>query len=161
MQGSVSQKGGAGVLVGVGAALALVVFLVFQSATPGLFLATRTTTVTETTESTVIPASIPLYKVTFNDTGGSCGGVFYVSPWSVTIGNITLAQPSNATLPLSGQESESPAYYSISTIIFTVPNGSYNYNVISGGLIRPFSGTVSVNGSDISVQLFVLNCYGA
>ena len=108
---------------------------------------------TETVTTTVAPSSIQLHKVTFNDTGLYCNGVSYVSPWAVTLGKITIAQPSNATLPLSGAYSESSAYYLISKIVFTVPNGSYNYTVIPSELM-PASGTVNVNGSDSIVELF-------
>jgi hypothetical protein len=52
MQGSVSQKGGAGVLVGVGAAIAIITLLVLQSAT-SVPISLRTETITSTATSTI------------------------------------------------------------------------------------------------------------
>lgn len=117
-------------------------------------------TLTRTVTESAALSSSQLHKVTFNDTGESCGGILYVSPWAVAMGNITIAQPSNVTLPLSGVESESGVYNTISKIIFTVPNGSYNYNVTSGSLLMPYSGTVNVNGADVVVELYQISCYG-
>jgi len=42
-----------------------------------------------------------LYDVTFQQSG-DCSPPVYVAPWSVTLGNETSAEPSNATLPIPG-----------------------------------------------------------
>src|SRR3984885_1962125 len=60
-----------------------------------------TNLITTTTTSTEAPASIRLHEVAFNESG-ECGA--YASTWAVTLGNITIAQPSNATLPISTEE---------------------------------------------------------
>ena len=109
---------------------------------------------TETTTSTVAPSSIPLYKVTFNETGMACGygpALSYAYRWYATLGNLTMVQPSNATLPFPnpGYGAGSPAYAMISTIIFTVPDGTYSYRVSLGDL----NGTVNVNGSNVVIPV--------
>jgi hypothetical protein len=114
---------------------------------------TTTNLITTTTTSTEVPASIPLHMVTFNESG-DCGGV-YANRWAVTMGNITISQPSNMTYPFPpfGGESDTAAGAIISKIIFTVPDGTYNYTTYAPAMLFPFSGTVDVNGSDVVVQL--------
>jgi hypothetical protein len=118
-------------------------------------------TVTRTVTFTVAPSSIELYKVTFNETGTGCGSygqeftfaMDYVPSWYATLGNITLVQPSNATLPLPSPEAQNrPAFATISKIVFTVPNGSYPYHV-SLGQDGTYDGVVVVNGSDVVIQV--------
>lgn len=123
-----------------------------------------TRTETEITTSTVTPTSVSLYKVTFNETGTGCGAygqeptyaVRYAPRWYATLGNLTIVQPSNATLPFpefSGVYR--PVYAMISKIVFTVPDGSYPYYVSLG--IDPgndnYTGTVVVDGADLVVQV--------
>jgi hypothetical protein len=113
-----------------------------------------TRTVTETATSTVAPSSIQLHKVTFNETGINCGwgpGLAYIDMWYVTLGNVTIGQPSNATLPFPDRPGAgyAPLYAMTSKIIFTVPDGSYRYHVSLG----PLGGTVNVNGSDVAIQV--------
>ena len=109
----------------------------------------------------VVTSSTPSYKVTFNETGSGCGSygagptfkIDYVPSWYVTLGNITMVQPSNATLPLPNPEGQnSPNFASISKITFRVPNGSYPYHV-SLGQDGSYNGTVVVDGSDVAVQI--------
>ena len=110
---------------------------------------------------TVVPSSIPLHKVTFNETGSGCGSygagptfkINYVPSWYATLGNITMVQPSNATLPLPNPEGQnSPNFAAISKITFAVPNGSYPYHV-SLGQDGTYNGTVIVDGSDVVIQI--------
>jgi hypothetical protein len=115
--------------------------------------ATRTVTSTET--SIIAPTSISLYKVTFNESG-ACGGV-YVDKWSITIGNITIGQPSGVALPITKEDPSvfSGTFKDISQITFTLPDGSYRY-YISGGLSAAnglLNGTVTVDGSDVVVPV--------
>jgi hypothetical protein len=67
------------------------------------------------------------------------------------LGNVTIVQPSNATLPfpnsLGGHHSG--AFKMISKIIFTVPDGSYPYYVSLGS----YRWTVVVNGSDVVIRV--------
>jgi hypothetical protein len=124
--------------------------------------ATRTTT--ETTTTTVARASLSLHTVTFNETGTGCGGygrqptyaINYAPRWYVTLGNLTIVQPSNATLPFPGGPGVNrPVYAMISKIVFTVPDGSYPYFVSLGN--DPgndaYTGTVVVTGADAVVQV--------
>ncbi len=124
------------------------------------------TATTTTTTSTTPPTSIVLHKVTFNESG-ACGGV-YASKWAITIGNITITQPWNATLPISygiGSVFEaSGTFKMISQIVFTLPDGGYRYD-ISGGLSTSdglSNGTVLVNGSDaiVPVEGPYISCVG-
>jgi len=126
---------------------------VLQAVTSSGVYGTNTETVTVTT-TTSFP-SIQLHKVTFNETGESCGygGIYYLDKWDVTLGNITIGQPSNVTLPLSGNGLASPIYKMISTITFTVPDGSYPFHVSSLISVAPYEGMVDVNGSDVVVQI--------
>jgi hypothetical protein len=110
------------------------------------------------------------HQVTFNETGclgpsaGYSGPAAYVPRWYVTMDNVTIVQPSNATLPFpnsgDGPNSSSPAYATISKIVFTVPNGSYTYNAFLGtfgangqGGPVDYNGTITVNGSDVVVPV--------
>jgi|GEM_PF-3434295 len=112
-----------------------------------------TSLITITTTSSAQMSSIQLHKVTFNESG-DCGGV-YADRWAVTLGNITISQPSNTTYPFSssGGESDTAAGASISKIVFTVPDGTYNYTTYAPADLFPYSGTVNVSGSDVVVQL--------
>lgn len=88
--------------------------------------------------STPNTVSIQLHKVTFNETGLYCGGSgAYASEWAVTMDNITIVQPSNATLPFHDEKPSSPSYKAISTITFTVPDGVYYFNDTFGGIGGP------------------------
>lgn len=93
-----------------------------------------------------------LYDVTFHQSG-ACSPLVYVAPWSVTLGNETVAEPSNATLPISGGYVAGPEYQSLSTIAFSVPDGVYQYALSPQGAFAQPKGSVTVNGSDVSVEL--------
>jgi hypothetical protein len=125
---------------------------------------TEITSITTTTTMVVVPPPISLYKVTFNETGTGCGAygqqptyaMKYASRWYATLGNLTIVQPSNATLPFIGlTEINRPVYGMISKIVFTVPDGSYPYLVSLGN--DPgndtYTGAVVVNGADVVVQV--------
>jgi hypothetical protein len=148
---------GATIVVGALVVSASVLFAAYgfggsRTVTKTVTSASATTNlITTTITSTEVSASIPLHMVTFNESG-ECGA--YADTWAVTLGNITIAQPSNATLPISTEEGVAGgAYKMISKIIFTVPDGVYQYDVTSGWSLFPSGGTVDVNGSDVVVQL--------
>jgi hypothetical protein len=112
----------------------------------------KTVTVTESGTTTIAPISVTLHKVTFNETGSGCtAGYVYDSEWYVTLANITIVQPSNATSPFPniGGEYYAGQFAMMSKIIFTVPDGTYPYYVSLGGL----NGTVTVDGSDMVIQV--------
>ncbi len=139
------------------AALVISVSILFATSFNGLGI---TRTVTKEVTSTAVPSSIQLHKVTFNETGTGCGAygaqpryaIDYVPRWYVTLGSITIVQPSNATLPLSSQGVNLPIFAMISKITFTVPDGSYPYHV-SLGYDGTYDGTAVVNGSDVVMQV--------
>jgi hypothetical protein len=97
------------------------------------------------------PAGNRLYDVIFKQSG-ACTPTAYAAPWSVTLGPWTVAEPSNASLPIGSGEA-SPSYVNSSVIAFAVPNGEYPYQLaVSWGFENP-SGVISVNGADVMVLL--------
>ncbi len=125
---------------------------VLLAASPYGLGGTKTVTEKETSTTTMAQTPPTLHKVTFNETGSGCtAGYVYDSKWYVTMANITIAQPSNATLPFPN---DGVGYYSgkfvmISKIVFTVPDGPYPYYASIG----PQKGTVIVDGSDVVIQV--------
>ncbi|MDA4116485.1 MAG: hypothetical protein OK442_08020 [Thaumarchaeota archaeon] len=94
-----------------------------------------------------------LYDVTFQQSG-DCSPPLYVVPWSVTLGNVTIAQPSNATLPITSEPSNpSQTNQSLSTIVFSVPDGSYQYTISPKGTFSSDYGSVTVNGAGVLVTV--------
>jgi hypothetical protein len=92
-----------------------------------------------------------LYEVTFRQSG-TCSPPAYVAPWSVTLGNETVAEPSNATLPIqNGTFVTGPQYQNLSTIAFSVPDGVYQYRFAPYGAFGPNSGSVTVDGADVLI----------
>jgi hypothetical protein len=101
-----------------------------------------------------------LYDVTFHQSG-ACSPLAYVAPWSVTLDNQTIAEPSNATLPIpGGPYAAGPDFQNLSTIAFSVPNGLYQYSLSPSGAFAQPAGTVTVDGSDVSIEVDgpVLSC---
>jgi hypothetical protein len=162
-----------GLLVGAGATYAVAESQsrTRASTTTVTLASTATNLMTTTITSAAGNASVQLHEVTFNESG-ECGA--YASNWAVTlttllpvssdhppfdtpyavIGNVTITQPSNATLPLNtAGGSAGGAYKMISKIVFTVPDGVYEYDVTSFWDFSPPGGMVYVNGSDVVVQL--------
>ena len=135
-------------------------------------LVTTTSMITSSTGTTNTSTILQLYhQVTFNETGCIGPGaqaagdtvLTYMPRWYVTMDNVTIVQPSNATLPFANpgnESSSSPAYATISTIVFTVPDGNYTYHAslgvfIANGQSEPFdfNGTVAVNGSNVVIPV--------
>jgi len=103
------------------------------------------------TPTTTATVEAQLYDVSFHQSG-ACSPPVYVAPWSVTLGNETIAEPSNATLPIpGGSYAANPGYQSLSTIVFSVPNGLYQYTLSPSGAFAADSGSITVDGSDVSV----------
>lgn len=91
-----------------------------------------------------------VYKVTFQQAGW-CTPPVYTAPWEVTLGNETEVEPSNATLPIpTNSATESGAFQKYSTIVFSVPDGTYSYTVQIAG-VQPTSGIIVVSGSDVTI----------
>jgi hypothetical protein len=95
-----------------------------------------------------------VYKLTFQESG-ACFPPAFLSAWSVTLGNNwTEAEPSNATLPISDTSfTSSSQFANQSTIIFSVPNGTYSYKVSPEAMLGPSSGNVTVKGADVIVEV--------
>jgi len=110
---------------------------------------TSVSTATLTVQTETTPDQARLYEVAFRQMG-SCSPTLFAGPWSVTLGNQTLAEPSNASLPAQGTASpQNPN----DTITFSVPDGVYPYTVSPGAYFQPSSGAVRVGGSDVLVVL--------
>ena len=148
-----AQGGNEGILVGVGAGLAIVVLLVLESTTSGGFFGTGTEAVTATS------ISERLYDVTFYQ-GPACGTA-YLTEWGVRLGNWTLTEPSNVALseiPENGGISTSS--FNLTSIVFSVPSGVYHFTVYPTSLRittpdgSESTGIVTVTSSDVSIHTF-------
>jgi hypothetical protein len=134
-------------------AIAIVIAAVVIAA--AIFAASSTSQTTTTLSpnpggSSTISANPRLYEVIFRQMG-SCSPTFFVGPWSVTLGSQgTIAEPSNAILPVQGTAS---SLNPNDTITFSVPEGTYPYSVGPAVYFQPSSGVVSVFGSDVTVIL--------
>jgi hypothetical protein len=113
----------------------------------------KTTTVFVSPTSSASHTATQVYKVTFNQTGQCPPPRLYYAPWYVTLGSETQIEPPNATLPLSTLSGTAASYYQrYSTILFSVPDGTYEYTLQVVGS-SPFVGTVAVNGSDVTISV--------
>jgi hypothetical protein len=74
----------------------------------------------------------------------------YTYPWSVTVDGLTITQPPNANF--TGDYHLS-ANVILSTIVFTVPDGTYNFTISSGNELAPGSGAVTVEDHNTVFQL--------
>ena len=106
---------------------------------------------TATGSSTSSNGTTQPYRVTFQQEG-ACSPAVYVAPWSVTLGNTTESEPPNMAVS-NGGYSAGPEPPSVYTIVFSVPNGTYQYSVHPQGAFYTYSGTVTMNGSDVSIMV--------
>jgi len=115
---------------------------------------TRTAIMNGTCSSTSSVSSEE-YNVTFQQVGaGACP--FLGEPWAVTIGNTTEVRPVGTTLPLNdGGPVQGTNDTNISTISFSLPPGTYQYQVHpSFEFFTPSSGTLNVTAtSSITVNI--------
>jgi hypothetical protein len=98
----------------------------------------------------------PGYQEVVFSQSGACGNQYFLAPWSVTLSGMgvaeTIVEPSNASLPLSEtQWTASSGFKSFSNIVFSVPNGVYDYVVKPGFFAQ--AGTITVQGSDVMIQV--------
>jgi len=79
----------------------------------------------------------------------------WLFPWAVVLDNSTVVvQPSNATLPLTYSGTHLTYDSNYSTIVFSLPNGTYNYTIVPNDPFNPEqSGNVTVAGSDVQVEV--------
>ena len=95
-----------------------------------------------------------LYQVEFMQESNCPYGSWLV-PWAVMIGHQIVAQPPNATLPLSYGAARLTGNSTYSTIRFTLPNGTYAFSVLpSNALGQQQSGNVTADGTDVIVQVY-------
>jgi hypothetical protein len=122
---------------------------------------TVTSTVVTTTTSLMTITNLPstattttqLHKVIFNESA-VCDND-YPDRWAVTLADITISQPANVTFPFSKGAQFGSAGEAVSKIVFTMPDGTYNWNVSALTSLVPASGTIGVNGSDVEIQIQV------
>jgi hypothetical protein len=92
----------------------------------------------------------------------------FALPWTVRFGNSTITEPPKAVLPNPGESNlnDWPAYRNLTRIVFSVPNGVYNftimpqwefYNVSYQTGENGVAGLVHVNDHDVSVDVTVAN----
>jgi hypothetical protein len=95
-----------------------------------------------------------LYQLEFVQES-NCPYGSWLFPWAVVLDNSTVVvQPSNATLPLTYGGTHLTSDSNYSTIVFSVPDGTYNYTVVPNDPFNPEqSGNVTVDGSDVQVQV--------
>jgi len=112
-------------------------------------------TVTETTTSILTrTGTSQLYQVEFLQES-NCPYGSWLYPWGVTVGNQTIVQPSNATLPLSYNGSHLTGESNYSTIWFSLPNGTYSYTIIPNDPLGSHqSGDVTVDGSNLTILVY-------
>jgi len=149
--------------------------IVFASVAAGLYLGggtarttstyyTTSTIIANTTTLTAFPSG-QLYDVTFNE-GLGCGG--YIDEWGVELGNLTITQPSNIQLnQISENGYNSSGKFSMTTITFSVPSGTYPFtlyptrfssvpsnNTAVGDIHGPSgsSGTVTVADTNVTID---------
>lgn len=92
--------------------------------------------------------------VTFQQIG-ACSPSVYTVPWSVTLGTKTEAEPPNTPLPITnGGFSVGPEPPNLYKIIFTsVADGVYQYEIAPSGPFYTTTGTITMNGTDVSVPV--------
>jgi hypothetical protein len=94
------------------------------------------------------------YRVEFVQESNCPYGSWLV-PWAVVMNHQTVAQPPNATLPLSYGASRLTGNSTYSTIWFSLPPGTYTYSILPHNFLgQEQSGNVTINGSNVVVQVF-------
>jgi len=131
-----------------GAIAALLVVAILAGAGAGYFIGTSTE---GTARSTL---SSHLYQVEFIQES-DCPYGSWLIPWGVVISYQMVVQPSNATLPLSYATSRLTSNSTYATILFSLPNGTYNYSILPNDpLGTEQSGNVTVDGGKVAVQVY-------
>jgi len=133
----------------IAAAIVIAGVLISASLFVAIGEGTKTTTVTAVANGTS-----RLYQVEFLQES-NCPYGSWLYPWGVTVGNQTITQPSNATLPLSYSGTHLTGESNYSAIWFSLPNGTYSYTVIPNDPLGSHqSGDVTVDGSNVMVQVY-------
>jgi len=94
-----------------------------------------------------------LYQLEFIQES-NCPYGSWLIPWGVVINHQTVAQPPNATLPLSYGATRLTGNSTYSTIWFPLPNGTYSYSILPNNFQgQEQSGNVTIDGSKAVVQV--------
>ena len=109
---------------------------------------------TMTSSKTINSTRLRVYELVFQQVSLPCG---ILSPWAVTLGNRTVVEPSNGTIPTDSTGKPVPPSFGLTTIEFSVAPGSYNYTLSPSNIWNQTSthdfGFVTVIGSDVTVQI--------
>ena len=109
---------------------------------------------TTTSSKTINSTKLRVYELVFQQL--PCGGEI-VSPWAVTLGNHTVVEPSNETVPTDNMVKLVPPSFNLTTVVFSVSPGNYGYTLSPLGIWNQTSihdfGFVTVTGSDITVKI--------
>jgi len=131
-----------------GAVAALLVVAILAGAGAGYFIGTSIQGKTTSTMTS------HLYQLEFVQESNCPYGSWLV-PWGVMNNHLTIAQPPNATLPLSYGATHLTGNSTYSTILYSLPNGTYNYSILPNDpLGTEQSGNVTVDGSKVVVQVY-------
>lgn len=113
-------------------------------------LQSATTTSPKMTNS----SKLRVYELVFQQL--PCAGEI-VSPWAVTLDNQTVVEPSNETVPTDSMTKLVPPSFNLTTIVFSVTPGNYDYTFSPTGIWNQTSihdfGFITVAGSDLTVQI--------
>lgn len=133
----------------VAVAAIVAIAILFVAVLPIGILTSRTTstyfttsTITAGTATATNFASGQLYDVTFNE-GRGCGG--YIDEWGVQLGNLTITQPPGLQLyqiPSDGYNSSGK--FDLTTIVFSLPSGSYPLTIYPTGFLHPPDNDTSI-----------------
>jgi len=92
-----------------------------------------------------------LYELRFNESN-PCDHPLFITPWSVSLLDKTsIIEPPNSNLSGNGVQATPDSNHS--SIIFSVPNGSYVFSTNPRNAFFPQNGNVSVRGKDTTVML--------
>jgi len=129
-------------------AAVLIVVALFAGAAIGYFSSASLGTTSQTT-TTYQSRS---YELTFTQSG-VCSPEVWEVPWAVTLNNkTTVAEPANASLPLSNGEFQAFYWENYSIIVFSVANGIYSYSVEPTTSLGQ-TGNVTVSNADATVTV--------
>jgi len=138
-----------------------VVYVTISSGTKTTTVTTTVTTTQPTTLTTTVTSTSAIgsegrvYRLTFQQTGGCGPPPGFLAPWSVTLGNNeTGVEPPNASLPISNVNFRLfPQLANYSSIVFSVPDGTYSYVIAPASFLYPRAGNVTVSGADVTITI--------
>ena len=124
------------------------------------YLGTSRTVTEIVTSTSSTTGTSQLYQLEFSQESNCFYGDWFV-PWAVVLNGSMVVQPSNSTVspytngmgPGTGFGRTSDG--NLSTIWFSVPNGTYSYKILPRyALGSEQSGNVTIDGSNVVVQVY-------